>query len=149
MLTSWRVPLPARANGENAPAGQQWRRGWRDRRREERKRWERKRIVLHKEAVYFPAWNGEHKRRCLMLLCSVCAPTKGCSVTNIKTHSVTSIYNGRVATATCTFQAQEEASSGGNVLKYVKKKGTKERNGGRKQESFQLASSFHKNSNRL
>lgn len=33
-------------------------------RSEERNRWKRKRIVLHKEAVYFPAWNGEHKRRC-------------------------------------------------------------------------------------
>lgn len=33
--------------------------------RDERNRWKRKRIMLHNQAVYFPAWNGEHKRRCL------------------------------------------------------------------------------------
>lgn len=62
-------------------------------------------------------------------------PTKtnqSCSVANVsfnidatkpfKTYSVTSIYNGRVTTATCTFEVQEEASSsGGKVLKYIKK----------------------------
>lgn len=32
---------------------------------EERNRWERKRIMLHNQAVYFSAWNGEHKKRCL------------------------------------------------------------------------------------
>lgn len=31
---------------------------------EERNRWKRKRIMLHNQAVYFPAWNGEHKKRC-------------------------------------------------------------------------------------
>lgn len=32
---------------------------------EERNGWKRKRIMLHNQAVYFPAWNGEHKKRCL------------------------------------------------------------------------------------
>lgn len=41
-----------------------WMEAWMDGQSEERKRWKRKRIVLHKEAVYCPAWNGEHKRRC-------------------------------------------------------------------------------------
>lgn len=31
---------------------------------EERNRWKRKRTMLHNQAVYFPAWNGEHKKRC-------------------------------------------------------------------------------------
>lgn len=149
---------------------QRWRHGWTDQRSEERNRWKRKRIVLHKEAVYFPAWNGEHKRRCQMLFCSAPLgrrivvsgsrnpafvsskqkvaplPTSSTSMQQItfKTYSVTSIYSGRVTTATCTLEAQEEASSsGGNVLKYIKKE-TKRR----KQESFQLKSSFQKNSNR-
>lgn len=30
---------------------------------EERNRWKRKRIMLHNQAVYFPAWNGEHKKK--------------------------------------------------------------------------------------
>lgn len=50
-----------------------WRCGWtsrlregsrrRRRRSEERNRWKRKRIMLHNQAVYFPAWNGEHNKK--------------------------------------------------------------------------------------
>lgn len=65
-------------------------------------------------------------------------PTSSTSMQQItfKTYSVTSIYNGRVATATCTFEAQEEASSsGGKVFKYIKKE-TKEGNEGKETGAF-------------
>lgn len=53
-------PIPAGPEAAAAVAME----AWMDGQSEERKRWKRKRIVLHKEAVYCPAWNGEHKRRC-------------------------------------------------------------------------------------
>lgn len=57
----------------------------------------------------------------------------------VNTYSVTSIYNGRVAMATCAFEAQEEASSsGGKVFKYIKKgnEGEKRREGNRRVFNF-------------
>lgn len=57
--------------------------------------------------------------------------------TAFKTHSVTSVDSGAVATAT---RASEEREEGGRVLKYTKEQ-TKKR---RKRESFQLKSSFRK-----
>lgn len=42
--------------GQNGPPGSA--------RSDERNRWKRKRIMLRNQAVYFPAWNGEHKKRC-------------------------------------------------------------------------------------
>lgn len=100
-------------------------------------------------------WSTQKKMPGALLLRAetqrLCRPSKSCpfsdidATKNLQNTQQNIIYSGRVTTATCTFEAQEGASSsGGNVLKYMKKETTR-----RKQESFQLRQAVSKNSQKI